>query len=382
MSASSIKTDIKFGIIGGANPDTGTSRGRSFARVLTTLGAPVAAFYDIVEENAQRAAEMIEGAVAFADFDAFLDAGVEAVVVCSPVQVHAEQACVCLERGVHVLSEVTAASSLKDARRLVEAATRSSAQYMLAENYRYFDEIELVKRMIRDGRFGDPYFAEGAYVHDCKDLWRYKEGSLTWRGKGLLGVYCTHSLGPVLYLLEDRVKSVSCLANPSELYDPDIRQQGNHLMLMRTEKERSILVRVDHLSSRPHDMTYYSVQGNRGAYRATQTQTREALVWLADEHEPSRCSGGCDWHPLSEYAEKYIPERLTVGEEARRGGHGTSEYWLLQDFIRSVTEGSVPPIDVHLAMDYTVPGIVAAQSAEQGGDALPVPDTRAWVRSA
>jgi len=238
--------------------------------------------------------------------------------------------------------------------------------------------------MVEAGRFGEVYFAEGAYIHDCKFLWRYEDGSLTWRGKGLLGVYCTHSLGPVLYYLEDRVTSVACLANPSELYDPEVHQQGNHVMLMRTEKGCIVLVRVDHLSARPHQMTYYSVQGSRGAYEARCGGPRsgrgdEAKVWLADEHEPSRCRGGCKWHRLWDYAERYIPERLKVGEEARRGGHGTSEYWMLKDFLKSIEEGATPPIDVHVAMDYTVPGIVAAQSVEQAGATLPVPDSRDWV---
>lgn len=35
-----------------------------------------------------------------------------------------------------------------------------------------------------------------------------------------------------------------------------------------------------------------------------------------------------------------------------------------------------PPIDAYRGLDYTVPGIVARQSAEQGGVLLPVPDFR------
>ncbi len=379
MATGSGKAVVLFGVVGAGNLGVGTSRGNSFVRALSAVGGRVSAIFDVVEENAQRAAETVEGACAFTDFEAFLDSGIEAAAICSPVPFHPEQSADCLERGIHVLSEVTATSSLESARHLVEAADRSPAQYMLAENYRYFDEVELVKRMTEDGRFGGPHFAEGAYIHDCKDLWRNEDGSLTWRGKGLLGVYCTHSLGPVLYILKDRVKSVSCLANPSEQYDADAHQQGNHVMPMRTEQERTVLVRVDHLSSRPHQMVYYALQGTAGAYEAWRGFGDESKVWLADEHEPSRCRSGCKWHRLWDYAERDIPDRLNVGEEARRGGHGSSEYWMLQDFLKSIEEGSAPPIDVHTAMDYSLPGVLAAQSAEKGGAALTVPDTRDWV---
>jgi hypothetical protein len=127
-------------------------------------------------------------------------------------------------------------------------------------------------------------------------------------------------------------------------------------------------------------MTYYSLQGNRGAYRATRADTRQALVWLADEHKPSGVRGGCSWHPLWDYAQMYIPERLAVGPEARRGGHGTSEYWMLLDFLRSIREGTLAPIDVDVALDYTLPGVLAAESAAQGGAMLAVPDSREWVK--
>ena len=32
---------------------------------------------------------------------------------------------------------------------------------MLAENYRYLDEVELLKRLHDDGRFGEDYFGKG-----------------------------------------------------------------------------------------------------------------------------------------------------------------------------------------------------------------------------
>ena len=378
MTAASEKAALTFGIIGAGNRRTGTARGDQLARMLPVVGGRVTAFYDLVEENARRAAAAFDGACTFTDLEAFLDSGIDACVICSPVGCHVEQAIPCLERDIHVLSEVPAAGTLEDGRLLVEAASRSSAHYMLAENYCYYDEIELVKRMVEAGRFGQVYFAEGAYTHDCKFLWRNEDGSLTWRGEGFANVYCTHSLGPLLYILQDRVKSVSCLANPSELYDPEIHWQGNHLMLMRTEKERTVLVRVDHLSSREWDV-YYSLQGNRGAYKGDRffPFVHNSAVWLADDHET------CKWQRLWDYAEQYIPDRLReterLGEKAKQGGHGNTEYWMLKDFLESVQKGTTSPIDVHVAMDYTVPGIVAAQSAEQEGTTLPVPDSRDWA---
>ena len=60
-------------------------------------------------------------------------------------------------------------------------------------------------------------------------------------------------------------------------------------------------------------------------------------------------------------------------EEARRGGHGTSEYYMVRDFIDAIIHNTKPPIDVARALDFTIPGIIAHESAMQGGKWLDVP---------
>ena len=54
-------------------------------------------------------------------------------------------------------------------------------------------------------------------------------------------------------------------------------------------------------------------------------------------------------------------------EEARLGGHGTSEYYLVRDFLNSILNDTKPPIDVVRAMDMSVPGLIAHEAAMEGG---------------
>ncbi len=178
---------IRFGIIGAGNVDVGSSRGDSFIAILKVFAeeAQVTAVCDINPENAQRAAERAgDGAQAFTDLEAFLDSGVQAVVVATPVVFHVEHSVAALQRGIHVLSEVPAARSIEAAWELVRAARASDAVYMFGENIRYLDEVELVKRMAADGLFGETYYAEGEYLHDCKDLWLDSEGKRASRPGG------------------------------------------------------------------------------------------------------------------------------------------------------------------------------------------------------
>ncbi|HWE63440.1 MAG TPA: Gfo/Idh/MocA family oxidoreductase [Chloroflexota bacterium] len=86
---------------------------------------------------------------------------VDAVIVSSPQQYHVPQAALALQAGVHVLSEVPAAVSMEQAAELLSAVRRSSAVYMLAENYCYTRANLIVRGMVQAGLFGDIYFAEG-----------------------------------------------------------------------------------------------------------------------------------------------------------------------------------------------------------------------------
>jgi len=66
---------------------------------------------------------------------------------------------------------------------------------------------------------------------------------------------------------------------------------------------------------------------------------------------------GAKWHPLSEYEERYIPDRLAAPESASEGGHGSTEFWMMKDFIAVARQEMPSPIDAYRALDYTVPGI-------------------------
>jgi hypothetical protein len=46
---------------------------------------------------------------------------------------------------------------------------------------------------------------------------------------------------------------------------------------------------------------------------------------------------------------------------------------MIRDFLDALDGGRQPPIDVMRAMDFTVPGIIAHESAMKGGEWMDVP---------
>jgi len=208
---------IRFGIIGAVG------RGHSYARALGANPATqLAALCDIREEAAKKSAEELEVGAVFSDAEQMLDSGkVDAVVIGTPMHLHAAQAIMALERDIHVLCEVTAGVSVEECRDLVCAARRSKACYMMAENYTYMKNNVLVRQLVERGFFGELYYGEGAYIHELKQL----NESTPWRRRWQTGIngctYPTHSLGPVLqWFAGQRVVAVCAVGTGNHYKDP------------------------------------------------------------------------------------------------------------------------------------------------------------------
>jgi len=365
---------IRFGIIGAVG------RGSGFVRTLRAHPrAELVAMCDIQEERlAQRAAETgVE--LTFTDAEAMMDSGrVDAVIVGTPMPLHVPQSIMALERGIHVLSEVPAAVSIEEARDLVMACKASSATYMMAENYCYMRPNVIVRQIARQGLFGEVYFGEGEYLHELKGL----NEVTVWRRRWQTGIngntYPTHSLGPLLQWFEgQRVTSVMCTGTGHHYRDPRgdwYEQEDGTITLGRLSGGGLVRLRLDMLSNRPHNMTYYSLQGTDGCYEAARGLGDQPKIWLR-ESSPEKVS----WQPLEELAERFLPEEwLRPPDDALQAGHGGGDWWELQDFIAAISEGAPPPIGIHQAMDMTLPGLVSQISIAQGGTWVAVPDSRTW----
>jgi len=83
--------------------------------------------------------------------DALDDAGVDAVVITSPNELHAPQAKRALQAGKHVLLEIPMALSAADAEQVAGLARQTDRRLMIAHTMRYFPAIQEVRRRTAAG---------------------------------------------------------------------------------------------------------------------------------------------------------------------------------------------------------------------------------------
>ena len=78
---------------------------------------------------------------------------VDAVILCTPTQMHAGQTLACLQAGKHVQVEIPMADSLQDANAVVSAAKSTGLVAMCGHTRRFNPSHQYVHQEIRQGRF-------------------------------------------------------------------------------------------------------------------------------------------------------------------------------------------------------------------------------------
>ena len=78
---------------------------------------------------------------------------VDAVILCTPTQMHASQSIACLKAGKHVQVEIPLADSLKDADEVVALAKQTGLTAMCGHTRRFNPSHQYVNKKIRGGEF-------------------------------------------------------------------------------------------------------------------------------------------------------------------------------------------------------------------------------------
>lgn len=349
----------------------GASRGHELVSALTTdPRVEMAGLCDVDDHALAEVGAKLEldDAALFTDYGQFVDSDLDLVVVATPIGLHAEQSIKALEAGKHVLSEQTMAYTVADCEAVVETVRCTGRVYSMAENYTYFHYIREWQKLIEQGKLGELYYAEAEYIHEIIDeLNDPEDGSELWRYTRAPIWYCAHCLGPILTLMGDRVvKATGLNAGQNKYPDRGIGYIDMEVGLFLTEKGSIIKILRSQSATRYPELVWYSLYGTKGMIengREGGWGETKGRFYTEDEmayREDARLFP-C---PTDD------PDAPT---EAQAGGHGTSEYFLIRDFLDAIEYGRQPPFDAVRSSEFTIPGIIAHQAAETGGQWLDVP---------
>jgi 2-hydroxy-4-carboxymuconate semialdehyde hemiacetal dehydrogenase len=183
-------------------------------------------------------AEEFGAALATTDLDALLaDPRVEAVIVCSPTDLHAEQTERALRAGKHVLCEIPLATSLAETDHLIDLAEQSGLHLMVCHTQRYAAPLIEARRMIASGEVS-PRAMVSRYLLD-------KRENVSWTGRrrswsdNLLWHHGCHAVDAALWLLGTEAIDVTARATP---VDARLGIPMDLSILLRTARDQVVTV--------------------------------------------------------------------------------------------------------------------------------------------
>jgi 2-hydroxy-4-carboxymuconate semialdehyde hemiacetal dehydrogenase len=128
------------------------------------------------------------------------DPSVEVVVICSPSDLHTDQAERSLRAGKQVLCEIPIATSLADTDRLIRAVEETGRSLMVCHTQRFYRGLMEAKRMLAEGELR-------AHALACRHI-RLRRENVNWKGRrrswtdNLLWHHGCHSVDTALWLFD------------------------------------------------------------------------------------------------------------------------------------------------------------------------------------
>jgi predicted dehydrogenase len=98
--------------------------------------------------------------------EALSDDGVQAIVLCTPHKLHAEQIVAAAQAGKHVFCEKPLTTSSREARAAIEAVQAAGVQLGIGHERRFEPAVLRLREMCRSGELGVPLVFEGNFSQD------------------------------------------------------------------------------------------------------------------------------------------------------------------------------------------------------------------------
>jgi predicted dehydrogenase len=367
--------------------------GREFA-TLFQLHPSVTDVYvtDSVAERAEKLRAELDLAGIVGSFEQLLESDVDAVAIFTQRWQHGPLVGRALRAGKHVYSAVPMGVSADEIAAIVRAVEDTGLVYMMGETSHYNPAAVFARQKLAAGAFGRIFYSEGDYVHDISQFRSFaRSGGPDWKSFASFPpmAYPTHAIGGVLSVLPSHVVSVSCIGVHDSgyedgIYDRQLSAFGNDFSnesalfelsdggVLRTNEMRRVGYPTHIRESR---FRFFGTEGSfEQIANVSVWQTREGVSDVTEHlatgraQDPDRTFWQSGYAPVQDTSE--LPTEILAGPNGHEGVHP----FLAHDFVRAVVSRTLPPINAWQAARYTLPGIVAHESANQHGARLTVPD--------
>ncbi len=359
---------------------------------------------DKIPERAKQYAERFQVPVIESFEEILADESINAVAIFTERHTHGPLVTAALRAGKDVYSAVPMAGTADDCKMILDAVKETGRIYMMGETCVYYPTSMYCKKRYEAGDFGRFVFGESQYFHD---LSHFPKNFRDDRAHSAIPpfLYPTHSTAMILHALDTHVLKVSavgyrdmeentpfrCGENP---WDNEFSDEFSLMQLANGGCARvSECRRIGYKAPSSYISGFY---GTKGSYQfsnaqhifTTLTENGVRLTDVSDDVNPAAMTAakendpdfknrvanhkwqGSDFSPVQENERSRLPDSYKDAPN----GHMASHQFLIDDFCTAVWEQKTPYVNAWRAARYTIPGLIAHESAKMGGILLDVPD--------
>jgi predicted dehydrogenase len=269
------------------------------------------------------------------------DPSLDAVILCTPHPLHAEQAIAAAGAGLHVIVEKPMALTAADCTAMIAAAEATGVLLSVISQRRWYEPVRRVKAAIHEGRIGAPGLATMELLgwrgpeYYALDEWR---GTRDGEGGGVLVNQAVHQLDLLSWFLGRAREVDGWTAN---LNHPEIEVEDTAIAAVRFESGALATITASN-AQRPGLHGRIHVHGTNGASVGVETDRGSSFV--AGISLPSEPRNDV-WTIPGEEAE---PERWLAEDRSRLAGVDVASHYhelQLRDIVSAIRDRRSPAVD-------------------------------------
>ena len=345
---------------------------------------PNANMYAICQRNVEKLNEVgdefgIE--VRYTNYDELLkDPNIDAVHINTPIPNHGEQSIKALKAGKHVACTVPMATTVEECRQIVELVKETGLTYMMMETVVYAREFLFMKELYDTGQLGKVQFLKASHQQDMDGWPNY------WPGLPPMH-YATHCVGPVLGLTRGEAEYVSCFGSGTirpelhAMYNSPFAVESTHIKFKDSDLSAHVYRSLFDTARQYRES--FEVYGSEKSVEWPLIEGKPLVLHTAKRPEPEipeEIHSPDYAHYLPEEIQRFTTKGVYDTDEhthlsfTQGAGHGGSHPHLVHVFIDALANGSEGYPNAKQSANITCVGILAHESALQGGITIKLPD--------
>ena len=317
----------------------------------------------------------------YSSYDELLkDSSIDAVHINTPIPDHAIQSIKALKAGKHVACTVPMATTVEDCKEIVRLTKETGLTYMMMETVVYAREFLFMKELYDKGELGRLQFLKASHQQDMDGWPNY------WPGLPPM-YYATHCVGPVLGLMRGEAEYVSCFGSGTireelhQHYNSPYAVETTHIKLRNSDVSAHIYRSLFDVARQYRES--FEVYGSKKSVEWPLIEGKPLVMHTAKRPEPEipeEVESPDYAKLLPEPIQRFTTKGVYDSDEHQHlsftqgAGHGGSHPHLIHEFLSALVNKKQPYPNASQSANITCVGILAHESAKQGGKIIPLPE--------